>query len=95
MNNINMTVSDLKQILSGLPEDMPIVIPVILEDDCNTILGLRYVRTAGVLYSEYETDQRVLGLNASANGVDIATQLGPRDCCCEKVLFGGGEKYDD
>ena len=84
----NMTVSDLKQIIADLPDDMAVIIPVILEDDCNTILGLRHVRTAGVLYAEWEEEYpRVLCLNASADGVDISTQVKSRDCVCEKVLF--------
>jgi hypothetical protein len=85
---INMTVSDLKRIIADLPDDMAVIIPVILEEDCNTILGLRHVRTAGILYSEWEEEYpRVLCLNASAYGVDISTQVKSRDCICEKILF--------
>ena len=45
----NMHVKDLKKILNELPDDMPIIIPVIDEDDANYIYGFRYVRTAGRL----------------------------------------------
>ena len=85
--NINMTVSDLKRIIESLPDDMPVIVPVILEDDANNILGFRYVRTAGILYDELADDPRVLCLNAAAGGVDISTQIKSRDCICEKVLF--------
>lgn len=88
-NEANMTVSDLSKILARLPKDMPVIIPVVLEDDVNNILAFRYVRTAGILFSEYERegDQRVLCLNGAAHGVDISTQVKSRDCVCEKVLF--------
>lgn len=51
---INMTVGDLKAILNELPGDMSIIIPVIDEDDANNIFAFRHVRTAGILYDEYE-----------------------------------------
>ena len=35
----NMYVKDLKKILNELPDDMPIIIPVIDEDDANHIYG--------------------------------------------------------
>lgn len=47
----NMLVKDLKKILNDLPDDMPIVIPVINEYDANYIYGFRYVRTAQVRFS--------------------------------------------
>lgn len=86
---INMTVGDLKAILNELPGDMSIIIPVIDEDDANNIFAFRHVRTAGILYDEYEEkgDQRVLCLNAAADGADISTQIKSRDVICEKVLF--------
>ena len=34
----NMYVKDLKKILNELPDDMPIIIPVINEDDANHIM---------------------------------------------------------
>lgn len=88
---INMTVADLKGILTDLPDDMSIIIPVINEDDCNDIIAFRHVRTAGILFCEYEekNEQRVLCLNAAEHGVDISTQIKSRnsDISCEKVMF--------
>ena len=87
-DNINMTVSDLKRIIKKLPDDTPIIIPVISEDDCNHISGFRHVRTAGILLDEYEDDPRVLCLNAAAYGVDISYQVREKeDIICEKILF--------
>ena len=86
--NVNMTVPDLKRIIAKLPDNMPVIIPVISEDDCNDIFGFRHVRTAGILFDEYEDDPRVLCLNAAAYGVDIEYQVKEKiDIICEKVLF--------
>lgn len=87
----NMHVKDLKKILNELPDDMPIIIPVIDEDDANHIYGFRYVRTAGTLVCEYEQDQKVLCLNAAADGQNIADQIrsSGRDVSVKKILFNG------
>ena len=88
----NMLVKDLKKILNELPDDMPIVIPVIDEDDANHIYGFRYVRTAGELICEYEREPEVLCLNAAADGQNIADQIRlsgrGRDVSVKKILFG-------
>lgn len=91
----NMLVKDLKKILKELPDDMPIIIPVIDEDDANHIYGFRYVRTAGELICEYERDQSVLCLNASKGDMDIADQIhfSGNDVGVKKILFGVS-KYD-
>lgn len=91
-----MRVKDLKWILSKLPDDMAIVIPVIDEYDANRIYGFRKVRTAGVLISEGEEDREVLCLNAAADGHDIADQVyfSGRDVGVEKILFGTS-KYNE
>lgn len=85
---INMTIKQLKRILRKLPNDMPVVIPVVLEDNVNSILGFRYVRTAGILRDDFErAEPRVLCLNGAAAGFDIATQVKNRDVACERVMF--------
>lgn len=91
----NMLVKDLKKILNELPDDMPIIIPVINEDDANHIYGFRYVRTAGELICEYEREPEVLCLNAATDGQDIADQIhfSGRDVSVKKILFGIS-KYD-
>ena len=33
----NMTIADLKEIIKDLPNDMPVIIPVVDEDDCNRV----------------------------------------------------------
>lgn len=89
----NMYVKDLKKILNELPDDMPIIIPVINEDDANHIYGFRHVRTAGVLAS-YGEDNACC-LNAAADGQDIADQVhfSGRDVGVKSILFGMS-KYD-
>lgn len=91
---INMTVAELKKLISDLPDNMPVVIPVIDEDDCNHILGFRFVRTAGLLSSDREESKMILCLNA-ANDQDIADQVyfSGRDVNVRKILFGHS-KYD-
>ena len=89
----NMCVKDLKKILKELPDDMPIIIPVIDENDANHIYGFRHVRTAGVLES-YGEDNACC-LNAAADGQDIADQVhfSGRDVSVKSILFGVS-KYD-
>lgn len=89
---INLTVGHLKECLKDLPEDMPIIIPVVDYDDVNHINGFRYVRTIGILSNEHEEDNRVLCLNGSANGLDISTQIyehssADTSTIVEKILF--------
>ena len=83
----NLTVKDLKDILAQCPDDMPVIIPVIDEDDCNNIYGFRYVRTAGILSCESEAPKNriVLCLNAATDS-DISSQVKNKDAVCEKVL---------
>ena len=33
----NMTTADLKEIIKDLPNDMPVIIPVVDENDCNRV----------------------------------------------------------
>lgn len=89
----NMRVKDLKKILDKLPDDMPIIIPIIDEDDANHIYGFRYVRTAGVLASYGEED--ACCLNAAADKQDIADQVhfSGKDVSVKSILFGVS-KYD-
>lgn len=88
---INMTIEDLKDRIKDLPDDMPILIPVITEEDANNIQAFRYVRTAGILVCKHEEDDTVLCLNAAADGLDISTQLKKSgvdpEIECERVLF--------
>ena len=85
----NMKVKDLKNILNGLPDDMPIIIPVIDEDDTNHIYGFRYVRTAGILECDYEKDRKVLYLGSSVDKMDIANQISRsgRDVSVNEILY--------
>lgn len=86
----NMRIKDLKNIISDLPDDMPVVIPVIDQDDVNIIRGFRMARTAGILTDDYEKESRVLCLNSSADGQDIADQIhySGRDVGVETILMG-------
>lgn len=84
----NMRVKDLKKILNELPDDMPIIIPVIDKNDANHIYGFRHVRTAGVLTSYGEED--ACCLNAAADRQDIADQVHfcGLDVGVKNILFG-------
>lgn len=94
MDNTNyydfMTVSDLRDIISELPDDMKIVIPVIHEDDENRILGFRKVRTAGILHCEWEQESEVLCINSARGDKDLADQVhfSGRDVDVVNVLYG-------
>ena len=90
--NDYMRVEDLKKILNGLPDEMLVVIPVVDEDDVNRIYGFRKVGTAGILEdeSEAEGERKVLCLNGSANGQDLADQIyfSGKDVSINDVLYG-------
>ena len=86
----DMRVGDLKKIISDLPDDMIVVIPIINEDYANKIFGFRKVRTAGVLECSYEEDREALCLNAACEGQDIADQVrfSGKDVVVKEVLYG-------
>lgn len=94
-NYKDMRVKDLKNILSNLPDDMPIVIPVIDEENVNHIFGFRLVRTAGILSCDSEKEREVLCINSSndSDGQDLADQIyfSHRDVNVDKVLFGSSK----
>lgn len=81
----NMTVRDLKDILKDIPDVTPVIIPVITEENADTILGFRYVRTAGILENDYESNAAFC-LNSS-NENSIQEQIKSCDTICKKVLF--------
>ena len=91
-SRVNLTVEDLKEAIKDLPDDMPIIIPVITED-AKLILGFRHVRTIGILNDLYADDKSpdklALCLNASADGVDISTQIenNKLEVACEKIIY--------
>lgn len=89
----NMAIKDLKNIINDLPDDMPVIIPVISEDDCDHVFGYRYIRTAGILSCAFEEDKRVLCLNG-ANECDIADQVRNKNVTCECVLFGNRDEKE-
>lgn len=90
MDNINLTVGELKEILNNedLSDDMLVVIPVSSEDDPNYISSFRNVKTAGILECSYE-EHKAFVLNASKNGADISKQLTSYrgDVSLNKVLY--------
>lgn len=86
MDNVCMTVADLKRILEDLPDDMTVVIPARVDENYNILTNCVAVGTAGVLSSPYEAT-KVLCLNATASRVDtIAGQINDT-MECEQVLF--------
>lgn len=87
MDNICMTVADLKRILEDLPDNIPVVIPARVDEEYNILTNCVAVGTAGVLSSPYETT-RVLCLNAMSNQNDkISKQVDWISIRCEKILF--------
>ena len=92
MNSINMKVKDLRRIVNNLSteyDDIPVVIPVISEEDSDNILAFRIVRTARIIHENGEiSDGNALIFNTST-GPDIATQINNRksDVICKKLLF--------
>lgn len=94
MNNSNyydfMRVSDLKNIICDLPDEMLVVIPVVNEDDVNLIFGFRKVRTAGILGCQTESEKEVLCLNGATDGKDIADQIhfSDEDVDVLEILYG-------
>ena len=93
-NHDFMTVKDLSGILSELPDDMKIVIPVVDELDVNHIYGFRKVRTAGILRCESEQDVNVFCINGTVNDQDLADQVrsSGKDVDAVRILYGNKEK---
>lgn len=87
---INMTIAELKRLISDLPDNMPIIIP----DDCVRTFGFRFVRTASILSYDNSEYRTALCLN-TATSQDITDQsyFSGRDANVEKILFGPS-KYD-
>lgn len=86
MDNIYMTVADLKRILEDLPDDMPVVIPARVDEEYNILTNCVAVGTAGVLSSPYEA-KRVLCLNAIASNADTIVDQINDTMECESILF--------
>lgn len=87
---INMTIAELKRVISDLPDNMPVIIP----DDCVRIFGFRFVRTASILSCDGKKYRTALCLN-TATDEDITDQsyFSGKDANVEKILFGPS-KYD-
>ena len=88
MNDINLTVKQVKSILDDAPDDMEVVIPIIDSEDSNKIYGFRFVRTAGILEDSGEK-KPVLCLN-TAEDSDIGYQiehLNDPTLTCKTLLF--------
>ena len=95
----NMRIKDLKNIISELPDEMLVIIPVVNEDNVNDILGFRIVRTAGVLTCSGEKDREAFCINGAepTRTYDIADQVysSGKDVGVERVLFGDSiNNYD-
>ena len=86
MDNICMTVADLKRILEDLPDDMPVVIPARVDENYNILTCCVAVGTAGVLSSPYEAT-KVLCLNAIASRADTIADQTNDTIECESILF--------
>lgn len=71
----NLTVKQLKDIINNLPDNMPIVIPVIDTDHSDIIHGFRFVRTIGVLKDEHENPDTVLCINTATDNQNISDQI--------------------
>lgn len=82
---INMTIAELKRLMSDLPDNMPVIIP----DDCVRTFGFRFVRTASILSYDNSEYRTALCLN-TATDQDITDQsyFSGRDANVEKILFG-------
>lgn len=91
-----MRVSNLKNIICDLPDDMLVVIPVVNEDDVNLIFGFRKVRTAGIIGCQTESEKEVFCLNGATDGKDIADQIhfSDKDVDVVKILYGKNANYE-
>lgn len=86
MNDVYMTVADLKRILENLSDEMAVVIPNRVDENYNILTNCVAVGTAGVLSSPYEA-ARVLCLNAIMGNADTIVDQINDTMVCESVLF--------
>ena len=74
-NDRYMRVKDLKKIISDLPDDMIVVVPVIDEYNINKIYRFKKARTAGILTCDHEFEREASCINSADDGCDIFYQV--------------------
>ena len=88
-NDRYMRVKDLKKIISDLPDDMIVVVPVIDEYNVNKIYRFKKARTAGILTCDHELEREALCINSADDGYDIFYQVisSLKDVTVHSVLY--------
>lgn len=79
----DMTVQDLRNILEGLPDNLPVILPIICEDDTDVLLGFRPIRTAGIL--SVAGEENVLCLSSS-DQLSLLAQLELSSPCLDDSI---------
>ena len=75
MSRLKLTVKELKELLDGVPDNYPVIIPCVDLENADNICGFRYVRKIGVLHcnSEYD-DPNVFYLGTATSNSDKTIQ---------------------
>ena len=78
MSRLKLTVKELKELLDGVPDNYPVIIPCVDLENADNICGFRYVRRMGTLYCNLEYDDPnvfYLGTATSTGNKTIRQQL--------------------
>lgn len=96
-NDRYMRVKDLKKMISDLPDDMIVVVPVIDEYNVNKIYRFKKARTAGILTCDHELEREALCINSADDGYDIFYQVisSLKDVTVHSVLYYPSDFWND
>lgn len=82
MSRLKLTVKELKELLDGVPDNYPVIIPCVDLENADNICGFRYVRKMGILHnkadwvgSDDDPDVFYLGIATSTGNKTIQQQL--------------------
>lgn len=78
MSRLKLTVKELKELLNTVPDDYPVVIPVVDSENADCFYGFRHIRKMGILHCNLEYDDPnvfYLGTATSTGNKTIRQQL--------------------
>lgn len=86
MSRLKLTVKELKELLDGVPDNYPVIIPCVDLENADNICGFRYVRKMAILHnkadwigSDDDPDVFYLGASTSNSDKTIQQQLDRSD----------------
>ena len=78
MSRLKLTVKELKELLDGVPDNYPVIIPCVDLENADCFYGFRHIRRMGILHCNLEYDDPnvfYLGTATSTGNKTIRQQL--------------------